>query len=399
MKIVVLVLCCSTCLAQQLKDSIRIDSTRMRDVQDWFSKNRRDKKPQISQAPELTYFPAAGYSLQTGFAAVFSANLAFRAADKPNSKISSINTSFTYSQYHQTILPLIANIWSKNGKWNYYLDWRYMNYPSPTWGLAGHVDPNDKSGTGDGYTIDFKYIKIHPIILRRIFKNGFLGTGYFFDKFWDIQELGPNGQPAPPDTYLKTQGLTGRDEIGIGVPVRFLFDSRLNQINPTQGWYITATWRDNLKSIGSKRDWQSFVLDARKYLRVSKGGNTLAFWAYTWRSHSRTPYLLLPSTGWDDSFNTGRGYIQGRFRSNIMNYFETEYRFKVTRNGLLGMVVFANAQSYKQQLTSGPQVVAVAAGAGLRLKLNKFSGANLCIDYGVGQNGSRGFFVNLGEVF
>lgn len=82
-----------------------------------------------------------------------------------------------------------------------------------------------------------------------------------------------------------------------------------------------------------------------------------------------------------------------------MNYFETEYRFKVTRNGLLGMVVFANAQSYKQQLTSGPQVVAVAAGAGLRLKLNKFSGANLCIDYGIGQNGSRGFFVNLGEVF
>ena len=108
---------------------------------------------------------------------------------------------------------------------------------------------------------------------------------------------------------------------------------------------------------------------------------------------------MLPSTGWDDSYNTGRGYIQGRFRSNIMNYMEAEYRFKITHNGLLGMVLFANVQSYKQNLVSGREVLAPAAGTGLRIKLNKNSGANLCIDYGVGQNGSQGFFVNLGEVF
>jgi len=37
-------------------------------------------------------------------------------------------------------------------------------------------------------------------------------------------------------------------------------------------------------------------------------------------------------------------------------------------------------------------------GVGFRIKLNKNSGANLCIDYGFG-NGSQGLFVNLGEVF
>ena len=40
-----------------------------------------------------------------------------------------------------------------------------------------------------------------------------------------------------------------------------------------------------------------------------------------------------------------------------------------------------------------------AAGAGIRFKLNKFSGANLCIDYGIGIEGSHGVAVNLGEVF
>jgi hypothetical protein len=31
--------------------------------------------------------------------------------------------------------------------------------------------------------------------------------------------------------------------------------------------------------------------------------------------------------------------------------------------------------------------------------MNKESSTNLSIDYGFGINGSRGFFVNLGEVF
>ena len=82
-----------------------------------------------------------------------------------------------------------------------------------------------------------------------------------------------------------------------------------------------------------------------------------------------------------------------------MNYLEAEYRFRLTKNGLLGGVVFANVQSYKENLTLGRELLAPGVGTGLRIKLNKNSGANLCIDYGIGQNGSQGFFVNLGEVF
>lgn len=35
----------------------------------------------------------------------------------------------------------------------------------------------------------------------------------------------------------------------------------------------------------------------------------------------------------------------------------------------------------------------------MRIKIVKHYGAHLCIDYGFGKDGSRGFFVNLGEVF
>ncbi len=398
MKYFFLVVLLTLCQVVVSQDSLKHNDEALKDVSDLF--NRKKQKAdfnqlKINRAVTATFLPAVGYSLQTGFAGVFSTNLAFRMGNIKEAKYSSINTSFTYSQYKQTILPLTANIWSKNAKWNYVLDWRYMNYPSETWGLAGHSDPNV------GYTINFSYLKFHQMVLRSITKNLFIGTGFFYDKFWDIRELSANGQPLTPNdiSKLRKQGLTDHDEIGSGIPIRLLYDSRLNQINPSQGWYVNITWRDNNQRVGSKKNWQSLVVDVRKYVEVTKSGNKLAFWFYSWRSNTNTPYFLLPSTGWDDNFNIGRGYIQGRFRSNTMNYFESEYRFRLTHNGLLGGVVFANVQSYKEKLTSGRQVLAPAVGTGIRIKLNKISGANLCIDYGIGQNGSQGFFVNLGEVF
>ena len=39
------------------------------------------------------------------------------------------------------------------------------------------------------------------------------------------------------------------------------------------------------------------------------------------------------------------------------------------------------------------------AGLGLRIKMNKSSNTNLCIDYGFGAMGSKGFAFNLNEVF
>jgi hypothetical protein len=61
--------------------------------------------------------------------------------------------------------------------------------------------------------------------------------------------------------------------------------------------------------------------------------------------------LLLPSTGWDDQFNTGRGYIQGRFRGKNMVKLEGEYRYRITRNGLIGGVVFANVENFSADLS------------------------------------------------
>ena len=183
--------------------------------------------------------------------------------------------------------------------------------------------------------------------------------------------------------------------------LRLLYDSRLNQINPNNGFYANIVYRPNYIFLGSDNNWQSLLLEFKKYLKLTKNSkNILALWSYNWLTTGGSPpYLMLPSTGWDDAFNTGRGSIQGRFRDKNMIYLEAEYRFGITRNGLLGGVVFVNAESFSSGFDKNFLDISPAFGTGLRLKLNKFSGANLCVDYGIGIDGSKGFFVNLGEVF
>jgi hypothetical protein len=82
-----------------------------------------------------------------------------------------------------------------------------------------------------------------------------------------------------------------------------------------------------------------------------------------------------------------------------MVYLESEYRFRITRNGLLGGVVFANAESISQYPDNKFQYIDPGEGIGIRIKTNKYSDVNFCFDYGFGLYGSRGWFFNLGEVF
>jgi len=339
----------------------------------------------------LSFLPAAGYTLQTGFAGVISGSMAFHCDTASNAKISNINASITYSQYHQTILPFQASIWTKGNRFNIITEIRYINYPSSVFGLGGHTDPNK------GYTINFTGFKFHQTIMKSLSDDLYIGLGYYYDKFSNIKAIDKVSRTI---NQQMTKEL-GKRETASGLAFRFLYDSRLNQINPQQGVCYNITYRASEKSWGSDSNWNSLQIDARAYVRFPKQShNVLAFWMLDWMtSNGVPPYLLLPSTGWDDNYNTGRGYIQGRFRGKNMLYFENEYRFGISRNGLIGGVVFMNLQNFSSDLSVQYSKIFPGYGFGLRMKLNKYSGTNLCIDYGFGENGSQGFFVNLGEVF
>jgi len=111
------------------------------------------------------------------------------------------------------------------------------------------------------------------------------------------------------------------------------------------------------------------------------------------------PYLALPAIGWDTYNRSGRGFIQGRYRGLDMMYNEAEYRFPITKNGLLGGALFVNAtnaSSYDQKLF---EKVAVGFGGGIRIQFDNRSRTNLGIDFGMGSDRSSGIYFNLQETF
>ena len=338
---------------------------------------------------------APTYTIQTGFGALIGSEFAFYTDSGRTADISSILTSINYTQYQQTIFPVESSIWTKHNKYNFQTDWRYLNYPSLTYGLG--------AGTplSNGYYIDYFSLRLHQSVFRSIAKNTYVGIGYDYDHFWDIKELNAQGGDS-------TGGNTDFDRYGFsksstssGISVGLLYDSRRNSINPDQGNYLNFSYRPRFTFMGSDANWESLLVEFKHYQKLpANSNNVLAVWSYNWLTLSgNPPYLLLPSTGWDAYWNTGRGYTQGRFRSKNMVYLESEYRFGITPDGLIGGVVFINAESFTEMITNKFEYIDPGYGLGIRIKLNKFSRTNFCIDYGWGLSGNRGFALNIGEVF
>ncbi|MBS1486098.1 MAG: BamA/TamA family outer membrane protein [Bacteroidetes bacterium] len=335
--------------------------------------------------------PSIGYSLTSGWSGLVAANGAFYTWDGSDAKISNIYSDAIYTQNKQFVAHLQSNIWTHQNKFNIVTDWRYYAYPQRTFGLGGTTDLNNYASQ------NFNYLRLYQTVMKSIRPNLYVGLGYGLDYHYHIVETDGN---ADVISNTLQYGLKS-SSVSSGINASVLYDNRLNSINPAQGTYASASFRQNMVPLGSDANWQSLIVDLRHYIPFPcNSENILAFWSYNWLTlNGNPPYLDLPSTGWDPYGNIGRGYIQGRFRSKNLVYLEAEYRFKILTNGLIGGVVFANAQSVTQWPSNVFQSVAPAAGLGLRLKFNKYSRTNVAIDYGFGQQGSQGIFVNLGEVF
>jgi hypothetical protein len=347
------------------------------------------KKDTITSKPEFSYIPAIGYTLETELVVSLTGNVAFRTDSQAH--ISTITSNIGYSQNKQFTFPIESEIWTKDNSYSFVGDYRFYKYPQSTFGLGTNANIKNED------PMDYIYFRFHEIVLKNVTGNFFLGGGYIIDYHGNVSHQGTiNGAPSDYAAY-GPQTHT----ISSGVSFQALYDTRENSIYPDNGIYASMQYRDNLTFMGSTSDWSSLIIDVRKYFRLpASTDNVLAFWSYDWLTlHGKPPYLDLPATGWDPYASTGRGYIQGRFRGAQEVYGEAEYRFKITSNGLFGGVVFGNVQSFSGAPGTPLQSIQPGYGTGLRIKLNKLSKTNVDIDYGFGKQGSRGLFINVGELF
>jgi len=339
----------------------------------------------------FTFVPNMGYSLATGFATSINANMLV-SKNNPKDNQSIIFSELKYTQKKQIISQLVSNLWLKNNEYNITTNWAYLKFPQSDFGLGANSSLQllDK--------IDYSYLKLYQSVLKKIGTDLYFGPGINIDYHWNITDTTTQNKPM---VGFNEYGFTKKSS-SVGLLLNVLYDTRKSVISPmANSNYLNIVYRKNFTFLGSDAPWQSLLIDYRKYLPFPKGSkNILAFWSYNVITLAgKPPYLNLFSTGSDTYNNTGRGYIQGRFRGDKFVYLESEYRFGITENGFIGGVIFANMQSLSEQHGKPIQAILPGYGAGIRIKLSKYSNTNIAIDYGIGQGGSKGIFMNLGEVF
>jgi len=335
--------------------------------------------------------PAVGYSLNTKFAVTVGANAAIYTADIDSVNLSEFSFSPTYTFRQQIMLPFQSNVWTSGNEFDFLGNWIFYKFPELTYGLGGH------SSESAAEQLDYKFLLFRETVLKKIAGNLYAGIGYDLDYHWNITDAGlPGGQISDFQRY----GETPRS-ISSGFTLMAMYDGRVNPINPPKGNYASIVYRNNATFLGSDGNWESLILDLRSYFKLpGDSRNVLAFWSYDWFIlKGNPPYLDLPASSWDTYANQGRGYIQSRFRGRNLVSLESEYRFAITRDGLFGGVVFANFQSVSDWPGNKFTVLHPGTGFGIRFKMNKFSDTNVAIDFAIGDHGSQGIFVNLGEVF
>lgn len=348
----------------------------------------REKKVYFSFLPIPGAVPGG-----TGSALITSTTAGTYFGPKSTTNLSTATFAPYWNLKRRFGIPLRSSIWLRDNTWNIQGDVRFLRYPQYTWGLGSNNNYNDK------VLVNYNYIRFYQTALKRITPYFYAGGGYNLDYRSNIN----SDEPA---TNLKQfTGYnygTGGSSVSSGINLSLLYDTRNNSINPLPGSYVNIVYRLNPTFLGSNQGWNSLYADVRKYIPLSPAKknrqNTLAFWSYFWTVfNNETPYLDLPSVGWDPYNRSARGMEQNRYRGKSLYYLESEYRRDITANGLLGFVLFANINTVSG---SGSLFKSwhPAAGSGLRIKFNKGSNTNIGVDYGFSK-GYKAFSLNIGEAF
>ncbi len=365
----------------------------------------RHKPPPPADAPDdyrklaRAIVPTIGSKPSSGLSLGVGASLARFYGPPATTHISSLLASASFSTKGQTSVTARFDAFGGGNHLHVAGDNRFQWTSQDTYGL-GTSSPSD-AAIGARFT----HVRVFETALFALGHDVAAGAGVNFSSHTSVRPVDADSawESAPPNVYAGAHGFDPASQTSAGGTAALEWNTRDNPINASRGWLASATYRAFFKGLfGADSTWQELVVDVRHFVPLHDSRHrTLAFWLYSDSAvNGVAPYFDLPAIGMDTYGRTGRGYAEGRFRGDAMVYGEVEYRQALRRDNLLGMVAFANTSTFSSR-DSGERLgdsFAPAAGAGLRVLFSKRSGANLCVDYGVGRH-SHGFYLALQEAF
>ena len=369
---------------------------------------------EASQRSSVSLLPIIGYN--PSFGAVLGANMVIgqQRGDPSNTGYSVYALGLTYGSKGILTLQARHNVFQPNNIWNFQGNWQFSKYGLIDHSLGTNNDAycskafivNDYPVTlaDSTFPIKYNYVRLLEKAYRKIGAHTYAGLGISLDIYDQITDLRfTDSTYTPHYLYSIKHGYNPKNYSANGLLLAFQFNNREHPIRSYGGIYFDIYARFDMKWMGSTSNSIQIVYDFRKYWSLSKRNpeHVIAFWH--WASYlvsGQAPYLELPYTGSDTYNRSGRGYTIGYFRGPSYAYFETEYRYPITRNKLISGVVFMNLQTASDDNhTKIYSSYRVGAGAGFRILFQKDSRSAVCVDFSHGECGSEGIFFGLNEVF
>lgn len=352
-------------------------------------------RPVWLRVPFISSSPANGVVVGAGL------DVSFFRSPPAVTRASSFESSLAVSTRKQVLSSTRYSVYGRNDTWRLSGENRFDQTSIDLHPLG--------SGTltADAVEVDYRSVRSFNTIYHRVYRDIYAGVGLRITSRSSIEPK-PGGAAAWPSSdfmsYSRDMGLPTRLQASTGFTADAVFDSRDSSVYATHGVLLNASYRVNVDgAIGGSSRWQELYAEARGYRAIRRWpSQTLAVRGYVDVVTSGTaPYFDLPATGGDPQGRSGRGYILGRFRGDGLLYAEAEYRAALTHDGLIGVVAFVNVTTVKSDWRHERffEVIAPAAGAGVRVLMDKLSRSSLCLDVGFGRAGSYGVYLGIQEAF
>ena len=366
----------------------------------------KPKKTSFSILPSFSYNPSFGFIIGAD------ATGGRQFGDPANTEYSTLSMVGSFSTKGMITISLRHNIFLPGNKWNLRGHWQFSRYGLIDYGLGtGKPEYLSKGFTLNTYSnknadsafpMRYNFIRVAEKAYRKIGKYLYAGGGVKFDVYKNIVEE-KQTLNTPHQRYSVSHGFDTSRYSANGFIIAMQYNTREHPIRPYGGFYADLSFQFNQEWLGSTKNAVQLQYDLRKYWSISKRNpeHIIAIWHWaSYKLSGELPYLALPSTGTDAEGRSGRGYTFSRFKGSSYVYFETEWRFPITRNKLISGVCFLNFQSASDDLYRKVfEVWEPGGGVGLRILFQKKNKTTLCVDFAKGKYAANGLFFGLGEVF
>lgn len=378
-------------------------------IVDLFTKEDTLKIGIPKSKSKLIAFPTIGYQPANGFTLGFISQFSFKI--KPENRISLLSGGASYSSQKQVLTYLKNNMYINNDRFFFSGDFRYYIFSQSNYGLGTDIIPWGAKFKDFNYStieqpMNYNYFKFHETVSYNIFPSFFIGAGIHFDSYTNINDKlldVANEKYTHHYNYSIKHGFSDKNYAVNGVSFNLIYDTRDNLINTNTGLYLNMNYRYNPQTDLNKCRSTTLLLETRYFIPISKINkqHVIGFWAYgQFLTSGRLPYLNQPAIGWDQNSRSGKGYTQGLFRGTNLMYFESEYRFPITKNQMISGTVFVNATTASDVDKNLRlfESIQPAVGVGLRILLDKNTLTNFILNFGLGRD-SQTFYFNDGEGF